>query len=91
MTVEVSLLFGIWMILLLLQGLVTKLSVVLPPKTENQNYLYHQNNSTKKKKKHTTPEHVYKLTNCKTLILRHGRHCMVVGFTTTYAISAYHH
>jgi hypothetical protein len=91
MTVEVSLLFGIWMILLLLQGLVTKLSVVLPPKTENQNYLYHQNNSTKKKNKHTTPEHVYKLTNCKTLILRHGRHCMVVGFTTTYAISAYHH
>ena len=22
---------------------------------------------------------------------RHGRDCMVVGFTTTYAISAYHH
>jgi len=21
----------------------------------------------------------------------HGRECMVVGFTTTYAISAYHH
>ena len=22
---------------------------------------------------------------------RHGRNCIVVGFTTTYAISAYHH
>jgi len=22
---------------------------------------------------------------------RHGRDCMVVGFLTTYAISAYHH
>ena len=50
MTVEVCLLFGIWMILPLSQGLVTKLSVVLPPKIENQNHLQHQNNSTTKKK-----------------------------------------
>jgi len=48
MTVEVCLLFGIWMILPLLQGFVTKLSVVLPPKIENQNHLQHQNNSTTK-------------------------------------------
>ena len=33
----------------------------------------------------------YKVSNKLTPQCRRARNCMVVGFTTTYAISAYHH
>jgi hypothetical protein len=38
-----------------------------------------------------TAEHIEAVYTCQYYSGRHGRHCMVVVFTTTYAISAYHH